>query len=109
MVASTFMPGRSTSFEFLLGFTRIFTGMRCTTLMKFPVAFCGGSKACLGPNCKFYQCTAFSPSSTNLVTLLTHTHYLRRRPTCRQQEGVVDEKAPKSFSIVDASRDILVR
>ena len=43
------MPGRSTRFGFLFGLTRIFTGMRCTTLMKLPVAFCGGSKACREP------------------------------------------------------------
>jgi len=43
MVASTFMPGR----RILLSGTEsstIFTGIRCTTFTKFPVAFSGGSK-----------------------------------------------------------------
>ena len=43
MVASTFMPGRST--RPLVWSIRIFTGMRCTTLTKLPVAFSGGKQA----------------------------------------------------------------
>src|SRR5450759_6546 len=42
MVASTFMPGRST--RPLAWSIRILTGMRCTTLTKLPVAFSGGSR-----------------------------------------------------------------
>jgi hypothetical protein len=34
-----------------LGLTRILTGMRSTTLMKFPVAFCGGSKGLARTGC----------------------------------------------------------
>src|ERR1035437_8762761 len=42
MVASTFIPGRNT--RPLVWSIRIFTGMRCTTLTKLPVAFSGGSR-----------------------------------------------------------------
>src|ERR1039458_9159403 len=42
MVASTFMPGRRT--RPLAWSIRIFTGMRCTTFTKLPVAFSGGDR-----------------------------------------------------------------
>src|ERR1035438_5203697 len=48
MVAFTFMPGRSTTPSGNESKT-IFTGMRSTTLTKFPVAFSGGSRLMRAP------------------------------------------------------------
>src|ERR1700739_1199106 len=48
-VASTFMPGRSTATSGGMGSRTIFTGMRCTTLTKLPVAFSGGSRLTTAP------------------------------------------------------------
>src|ERR1022692_271304 len=48
MVASTFMPGRSTTSDGNESKT-ILTGMRSTTLTKFPVAFSGGSRLIRAP------------------------------------------------------------
>src|SRR5262249_4748077 len=45
MVVMTDMPGRSTSVGDWAGSRTIFTGMRCTTLVKLPVALSGGSSA----------------------------------------------------------------
>ncbi len=39
------MPGRSTTESGLPSSSTIFTGMRCTTLVKLPVALSGGSSA----------------------------------------------------------------
>src|SRR5882724_6953075 len=45
MVGITDMPGRSSTGELLSRLSAIFTGMRCTTLVKLPVALSGGSNA----------------------------------------------------------------
>ena len=44
IVASTDMPGRSRPASGLSGSSRSLTGMRCTTLVKLPVALSGGSR-----------------------------------------------------------------
>src|ERR1700745_1677535 len=45
MVGITDMPGRSSIDGSLLRSSAILTGMRCTTLVKLPVALSGGSSA----------------------------------------------------------------
>ena len=56
MVGVTDMPGRNTNESGLPASSTILTGMRCTTLVKLPVALSGGSKAnscpLAGGNCR---------------------------------------------------------
>ena len=49
IVATTDMPGRNLPASGLSGLIRNLTGMRCTTLVKLPVALSGGSRANCAP------------------------------------------------------------